>query len=326
MTCAHTTLPRRWLRAWVLVGLHGCAEAGRPGADAEGTSVSTAIADATTGTPTPTSTSLTTTDASTSTATTTTTTTTSADTTGAAGTATDTTGPGASSTTTDTPGELCEALSFGGPFTVTADTPSFAFELPMTPGVEYARLEVRFNFDPADWGGECYNPYYQPPKLVPVFHQFLTIRRGAHWCKGGNIGEYALTGPGKQKLVAEVYWKDPPWQGPGCGPETAPFKIFGGEPMVVPTPGQMNPVELIYDAAGAAIQLSIADKLLVGEPHPDARLQADDGYPLILHFSNSETLECYDVEGKQSDTATCCHAPSLGWTFDAIEVKLCRAA
>lgn len=322
MTCEHSTIPRRWLRASVLVGLLGCAETGRPGTGAEATGMST-LADTTTGTSTPTSTAFTTADESTSAATTTTTT---PDSTGAAGMATGTTGPGESSATTEAPGELCETLDFGGPFTVTADTPSFAFELPMTPGVEYARLELRFDFDPADWGGECYNPYYQPPKLVPVFHQFLTIRRGAHWCKGGNIGEFALTGPGKQKLVAEVYWKDPPWQGSGCGPETAPFEIFGAEPMVVPTPGQMNPVELIYDAAGATIQLSIADKLLAGEPHPDARLQADDGYPLILHFSNSETNECYDAQGNPSDTATCCHAPSLGWTFDAIEVKLCRAA
>ncbi len=213
---------------------------------------------------------------------------------------------------------------FGGPFTVVDGTPSFGFELPMQPGVEYTRLEVRFGFDPADWGGECYNPYYDPPKLVPVFHQFLTLRRGVHWCKGGNLGEYALQGPGKDKMVAEVYWRDPPWEGNGCGPEVLPFKIFGGEPTVVPTPGQMNQVELIYDAAGGVIQMTIADQLLNGAPHPDAVLRADEGVPLILHFSNSETNECYDAEGNPSDAAVCCHAPSYGWIFDDIEARLCH--
>ena len=306
-----------WRRWWALAGLLGCAGEGRP---AETSSATLTMVDASTGA------------ASTGAASTGAASTTSADETTDALTtggvdpsasdpsAADTT----SATSTTDPGETCEDVVFGGPFTVVDGTPSFAFALPMQPGVVYTRLEVRFGFDPADWGGECYNPYYDPPKLVPVVHQFLTLRRGMHWCKGGNLGEYALQGPGKDKMVAEVYWRDPPWDGNGCGPEVMPFAIFGGEPTVIPTPGQMNQVELIYDAAGGAIQMTIADQLLNGAPHPDAVLRADEGVPVILHFSNSETNECYDSGGNPSDAAVCCHAPSYGWTFDNIEARLCR--
>lgn len=220
--------------------------------------------------------------------------------------------------------EDCIEEGLGGPFVVADGAPSFAFELPMTPDVDYRRLEVRFAFDPVDWGGECYNPYYQPPKLVPVFHQMLTLRRGAHWCKGGNLGEFALTGPGKDKLTAEVYHKDPPWEGSGCGPEVEPFAIFGAAKTVVPTPGQMNQVELVYDAGAATIEMAIAGQMFTGAPHPDASLRAFAGHPLFLVFSNSESNECYDAEGNMSDAATCCHAPSWGWVFDAIEYRLCK--
>lgn len=242
-------------------------------------------------------------------------------------------GSGGSSSTGDASGSsgssgpsepVCEDLVLGGPFTVAPETPNFSFPLPMTPGVAYSRLEVRFTFDPADWGGMCYNPYYNPPKLVPVFHQFMTLRRGEHWCKGGNLGEFALAGPDKNRLIAEVYYHDPPWEGPGCGPEIVPFEIFGGEHTVLPVQGQANPVELVYDAAGGAISMAIAGEVFEGAPHPDAALLATESHPIVLNFSFSESNECYDAEGNPSDQAVCCHAPSFGWTFDAIEVRLCK--
>lgn len=238
---------------------------------------------------------------------------------------TTTTATTTTATTTTEPDELdCQELALGGPYTVTAETPAFPFELPMTPGVAYRRLEVRFTFDPADWGGQCYNPYYDPPKLVPVFHQLLTLRRGPHWCKGGNLGEFSFQGPDKNRLIAEVWYQDPPWDGPGCGPEITPFAPFGGEHDLAPISGQANPVELIYDADADALQLTIGDLALDGVPHPDAELLAPEGWPLVLTFSFENANECYDAAGNQSDAAVCCHAPSLGWTFDAIAVTLCQ--
>lgn len=245
---------------------------------------------------------------------------------GSSGAATGGSSGAGSSGTGDSSGSLepsCEDLVLGGPFTVTPETPNFSFPLPMTPGVAYSRLEVRFTFDPADWGGLCYNPYYQPPKLVPVFHQFMTLRRGEHWCKGGNLGEFALAGPDKNRLIAEVYYQEPPWEGPGCGPEIVPFEIFGGEHTVFPVQGQANPVELVYDALGGSISMSIAGEVFEGSPHPDAALLATESHPIVLNFSFSESNECYDAEGNPSDQAVCCHAPSFGWSFDAIEVRLC---
>ena len=304
--------------AALLVPLDGCADgSARPGATAgEGTATTTTAAATTTAAV----------DSTTTTATTTTLESTSGPQDGSSSSADPGTG-GATSTGAGATGpvpEDCIGAALGGPFVVADGAPAFAFELPMTPDVDYRRLEVRFAFDPADWGGECYNPYYQPPKLVPVFHQFLTLRRGTHWCKGGNLGEFALNGPGKDKLIAEVYHKDPPWEGAGCGPEVEPFAIFGGEKAATPTPGQMNPVELIYDAVAGTIEMTIAGQAYAGAPHPDASLRAFAGHPVFLVFSNTESHECYDAEGNMSDAAVCCHAPSWGWVFDAIEYRLCK--
>ena len=87
--------------------------------------------------------------------------------------------------------------------------------------------------------------------------------------------------------------------------------------------GEPPPVRVLYDAEAGALDVEIGGQLFNGTPHPDASLSALDGAPLFLVFSLEIAVECYDAEGNPDDNATCCHAPSWGWSYDQIRYTLC---
>jgi len=224
-----------------------------------------------------------------------------------------------------TGGELeCESIEVGGPFESTMGNPGFAFELPLEPDTPYRRLTVTLDLTPNDWGGQCYNPYYDPPKLVPVFHNFLVVQRGQHWCKGGNLGGIQLRGPGSNRMIGNVYYKEMPWGGSGCGPAVEPHSIFGGEKNLMIPQGETRAVTYVHDADAGVIDLAIGDAMFSGTPHPESQLLALPGYPLYLTLSRNEWLECYNAQGEEEPGAVCCHGPSIGWVYDAVNVEICR--
>lgn len=214
-------------------------------------------------------------------------------------------------------------MELGGPFEVTPQTTAHEFPLPLTPEQPYSRLEVELEFTISDWGGQCYNPYYDPPKLVPVFHKLLTLQRGAHWCKGGNLAGLELRGPGKDRLNGQVYFKEEPWGGSGCGPAIEPHAIFGGEKNLALAAGETHSLRFVYDASGGEITVELNDQLFVGTPHPAAELLALAGHPLHLVLSFENSLECFDAQGDPQDDAVCCHAPSWGWVYESVSYTLC---
>lgn len=250
----------------------------------------------------------------------TTTTATSGDATGSSGASVGATSEGDTSTGG---GSRCVHEVLGGPFEVTPQSTAHEFALPMQPDTPYSRLEVELVFTLTDWGGNCYNPYYDPPKLVPVFHKLLTLQRGTHWCKGGDLGALELRGPNKNSLNGEVYFKETPWGGSGCGPEVTPHAIFGNQPGLQLAAGQTHALRFVYDAALSEITAEFNGQLFTGTPHPDAQLLAQAGSPLHLVLSFENSFECYDAQGDPDDNAVCCHAPSWGWIYDQVEYTLC---
>jgi len=207
-------------------------------------------------------------------------------------------------------------------YEATPSTPSKTLALPLEPGVTYSRLELEYSFQPADWGGNCYNPVYSPPKSVPQFHTLLSLQRGMHWCKGGSLLGISARGPGKNQLRVQTHWKDPPHTGSGCG-QSEEF-----EP--IPTikkaldPGSMHHVRVVYDTAASLVEVTIDGQTYTGTPLPGTTITPLASHPIAVRLSLPEWLECYDASGNHTDAAACCWIPSVGWTFQDLEYRVCK--
>ncbi len=219
------------------------------------------------------------------------------------------------------PGAGCITGSDPLGYTVTPQDPSRTFALPLEDGAVYSRLEVQYTFQPADWGGSCYNPVYSSPKSVPQFHSLLSIQRGMHWCKGGSILDISARGPGKNQLVVKTHWQDPPHSGSGCG-QSQEF-----EPM--PTikkaldPNTKHTIEVVYDTAANLVEVTVDGQLYSGAPLAAAWIKPVASHPIALRLSLPEWLECYDANGAHTDAAACCWIPSVGWTFEDLTYTVC---
>lgn len=202
--------------------------------------------------------------------------------------------------------------------------------LPLETGVEYRRVELTFGYTPTDWSPTCVNPAAggTTKSGFPAFESLVALKRGAHWCKGGDLFELTLHGPAPghgagNKVQAETYYKHQIHTGSGCGTTDVESTLFVGAHGV--SAGASYVANVVYDAPSATLSVDLGPTQHQGTIPVSAKLIANPGetWYVVLSFDGG-FLECYDSQGQENPAAPCCWLPSIGWAFDDLTWKICR--
>lgn len=201
--------------------------------------------------------------------------------------------------------------------------------LPLDVGVEYRRVELTFGYTPAAWSPTCYNPAAggSTKSGFPAFESLVALKRGSHWCKGGNLFELTLQGPApghgaSNKAQAETYYKQQYHSGSGCGTTDVEAKLFAGTHGI--SVGAKYSATVVFDAEQGTLSADLGPTQHQGAIPASAKLVANNGdtWYVVLSFDGG-SLECYDASGQEDPTAPCCWLPSFGWVFDDLTWKIC---
>jgi hypothetical protein len=211
----------------------------------------------------------------------------------------------------------CVEESFTFEWTVTEDDPLKLFELKLENEVEYKTAEFEFEFTPTDWHGQCYNPVYNPPKLVPVNNYPLHVRRGTHWCRGGNILDSTIHSPPDGVIIASYYAEH---VGSSCSGDEHFIKKASHNVEL----GKSYAVKVFFDNVARRLDYDIGAERFLGTTDPNARIVAHPNEAFFAALSHEKWLECYDAEGNHSASANCCYQPSVGWTYKNFRYRVCR--
>lgn len=205
-------------------------------------------------------------------------------------------------------------------FEVTDDEPSRQVMLPLASGTAYRTLTVETDVQPR-WNGECFNPAGRPPGPMAVFQYLLEIRRGSAWCRGGNLLELTVRGPGTNRIGANSYFSD----GIGSRCTELPEHVAIEPASHDLEEGMRYPVRVHYDLAAHTVQADIGERGYSGDADPAVTLVGNPDVPIQLVFSLERYSECYDpTTGAKSDSAPCCHRPSTGWIYRGLRIVLCE--
>jgi hypothetical protein len=195
-------------------------------------------------------------------------------------------------------------------------------EVPLAPGVDYRRASITFEFMPTDWQGGCYNPYYDPPRWVAVFNYVVELRRGTHWCRGGNIFNLTLRGPDDNQVWFDTYYKDH---------VAADCSTYTEHRILDPRPGQnlaldeFHAVSIVYDTVSESAVLDFDSGALhfTGTTLPEAHIVTDGSHAFHIVFGLDGFFECYNEAGEEDPAAACCHVPPVGWRFRNLVYEFC---
>ena len=202
--------------------------------------------------------------------------------------------------------------------------------LPLDVGVEYRRVELSFSYTATAWSPTCYNPAAggTTKSGFPAFESLVALKRGAHWCKGGNVFELTLHGPApghgaNDKAQAETYYKQQYHSGSGCGTIDVEAKIFSGSHGI--SAGAKHTAKVVFDADLGTLSADLGPTQHQGSIAPGAKLVANPGdtWNVVLSFDGGYK-ECYGPQGQEDPTAACCWLPSMGWVFDDLTWKVCH--
>lgn len=213
-------------------------------------------------------------------------------------------------------GPACVEESFVFEWTVTDGDPLKLFELKLENEVEYKTAEFEFEFTPTDWHGQCYNPVYNPPKLVPVNNYPLHVRRGRHWCKGGALIDSTIHSPPSGVIIASYYAEH---VGSSCSGEEHFIKRASHGVEL----GKAYAVKVLFDNVARRLDYDIGAQRFSGPTDPNARIVAHPNEAFFAALSHEMRLECYDENGNHSAGANCCYQPSVGWTYRNFRYRVC---
>ncbi len=213
-------------------------------------------------------------------------------------------------------------------YTVTQGEQFKRIPLPLTPGVEYRRVTLSFDYTPTQWSGTCYNPAGGSNKAgFPKFESFLALKRGNHWCKGGNLFEVTLQGPApghgaSNKAIAQSFYKAKQYTGSGCGGSDVEAKIFNGSHGL--SEGAKYHAEVVYDADLHTLSADFGPTQHSGSTDATMKLVANGSevWNVVMSFDGGY-LECYNDQGQKDPNAPCCYGPSIGWVFENLSWELC---
>ncbi|MBI3206172.1 MAG: hypothetical protein HYZ29_31845 [Myxococcales bacterium] len=201
--------------------------------------------------------------------------------------------------------------------------------LPLDVGVEYRRVELTFGYTATAWSPTCYNPAAGggTKSGFPAFESLVALKRGSHWCKGGNLFELTLHGPAPghgagNKGQAETYYKQQYHSGSGCGTTDVEAKVFAASHGV--SAGAKHTAKVVFDADQGTLSADLGPTTHQGTIPSGAKLIANPGdtWNVVLSFDGG-SLECYGPQGQEDPTAPCCWLPSIGWVFDDLSWKVC---
>lgn len=199
--------------------------------------------------------------------------------------------------------------------------------LPLKPGVEYRRVTLQFDYVPTAWSGTCYNPATTKKLGFPIFESLIALKRGNHWCKGGDLFEVTLQGPASghgasNKADAQTYYKAKQFTGSGCGGSDVEAKIFNGAHGI--SAGTVQSATITYDQAKGTLVADVGPSTHTGLISPLAKLIANGSEQWNVVFSSDGGfLECYNAQGQADPTAPCCWGPSIGWVFQNLTWEIC---
>lgn len=225
----------------------------------------------------------------------------------------------------DDTGPTCISGSFPGPHTNVQGAPQFAFEIPAVAGVEYRTFHVEFDTTP--WWGDlqCYNTYYHPPTVIPIYHRMATLQYGHHWCQAGNVFNINMQGPNRNQLNVWVWNVEPQDYGNGCH-EYDLVDILDGEAMSMPE-GDVAHVEIDLDMPNLSMAFQIGADTYDATLLADQPLVASASHPLVfvLSFDQEPGVHCADENGVEDPAnEQCCWPPSYDWTYENVAYELCE--
>lgn len=219
----------------------------------------------------------------------------------------------------------CVSGAFPGPHTNIPGNPQFDFEIPAATGVEYSTFHVEFDATP--WWGDlqCYNTYYHPPQLIPIYHRMATLQYGHHWCQAGNLFNVNMQGPDRNRVNVWVWNVDPSDYGNGCQDYDLVTILDGGS-MSMPG-GDLVHVEIDLDMPALTMTMRIGSDTYTAALLADQPLEASASHPLVfvLSFDQEPGVHCADENGVEDPAnEQCCWPPSYDWMYEDIAYELCE--
>ncbi len=201
-------------------------------------------------------------------------------------------------------------------YTVSDADRSRSVPLPLELDVPYRTLTVELEVEPGQWQPDCWNP--AGGRTMSPFQILLEVRKGAAWCRGGNLLELAARGGGNDDLWMESYYAER--VGSSCSGEQ--HEIVPMHPRSPLELGVTTPVRAHLDAVARTVEIAVGDVVRTGPMDPRVEIVGRAGEVLHLVTSIDRSLECYAPGGGAADE--CCHLPSFAWTYRNLRYTACR--
>ncbi len=219
-------------------------------------------------------------------------------------------------------GSTCVSGSVKQPVTISDATQSVKIPLPLLAATRYDTVNVSATFVVPTWNGTCFNPAAgSNQNEFPVFQALLALKRGNHWCKGGNAFTVSAQGPDGGRLIAQTFYRHDVWQGEGCGDPDIQADIFGIDHSL--SAGGTYAFDVAADFAAGTFRVEMDGHSYSGTFPPEVEVVGSDAEPWTLVFSfDGGYLGCFGEAGDDR----CCHIPSLNWTYSDISYSACTTA
>ena len=217
------------------------------------------------------------------------------------------------------PNQECATIDMPLDVLIGTDADYVQAALPLMPGVEYRFIEIALDFTVGDWNGTCYNPAAgSNPDQFPVWQELLALKRGNHWCKGGNAFSVTTQGGDFGHLISKSYYKEEIWNGSGCGETDIEADIIdASHAFAVDVPTSTT---ITYDRVAGTLTVDMDGQVETGPLHPDVHVvgSVEHDWNAVASFDGGY-LGCYGPPGDDR----CCHIPSLDWTFAHLAITAC---
>lgn len=237
-------------------------------------------------------------------------------------------GAGASGGGGGGPGALkCTSGTEKFKFVVSENQHTKRVALPLNPGVEYRKITLQFSYTPTQWSGHCFNPATSKGSGFPKFESWVSLKRGPHWCKGGNAFSISMQGPASghgasNKANAQTHYKAKQHTGNGCGATTLEDKIFNAAHGV--SAGKTYSATIVYDQTAGTLSANTGGKTLSGQLNSGVKVIANgsESWNVVLSFDGGY-LECFNSQGQHDNSQPCCYGPSIGWVYEDLNWEVC---
>jgi len=201
-------------------------------------------------------------------------------------------------------------------YTVSASDRSRGIRMDLDLDVPYRTLTVELEVEPGQWQPDCYNP--ASGRYMSPFQVLLDIRKGAPWCRGGNLGGISARGPGNDDLWVQSYYAES--VGSSCS--GMQHDILSSRPSSPLALGVTTPVRFFMDTTTREVRVEVGSVMRTGTMDPRLELVSRAGEELHLFTSLDRSVECFAPGGGSADE--CCHLSAFGWTYSNLRYTACR--